>query len=221
MLCKAFSKQTFVPHGEFFFKDDPVLESRWIDSIEAEFDVVIILLYWTRKLPVWRMMIAGEAEAVLAAADVLKQLDTRCCSELTHPGQVSEEYIPPALLCRSPCLALTTWLSESQQRHTEKNWNVRLYPEFTHQPQTIWGTACSQWRRSQPKIVVVGKPDGVRRAKAHLERQLQILCQHELQCQQYGRDAVERFGIGGGSDDFWGEVEVEEDWMKPYLYKNR
>lgn len=233
MLYKAFFKQTYLLQGEFAFTSryddrhflDHYMADSWIESIEAVFHVEIDYIPWTGKGKYKPgRMIAGEAEAVLAAADVLEQLDTRCCSNLTHPGQVSEEYFPDTLLCRSPCLALAAWSSESQLRHISRNWKVGVYPFLN---------PC--------KFVLVGEPGGVCRAKAYLERQMQILCQHELHCQRYGREAVERFGYGGmllacqrygrdaverfgycsRSDDFWGEDELEEDWMEPYLYKRR
>lgn len=230
MLCKAFSEQICVLHGEdfdSFHSLEPwmMAESwecafdRWILSIESELDVVITDGWsWRWEYAGFvcgghshymtsRMTIAGEAEAVLAAADVLKQLVTTGCSELTHPGLVSEEYILPALSCHSLCSALTTLLRESHLRHTICNSRVGVQPRLN----------------DQPKIVLVGEPDRVRRAKAYLERQLLILCHDELQrqrlYQRYGTDAVERFGIGGRSDDFWGEDEMEEDWMQPYLYQ--
>lgn len=218
MLFNDFSKRTIsLQAGPFRRMQDLDGEgprgfvdlARLFQQIESEFDVV---LAWDNYIPhpsskrkPWKIVIAGEAKGVPAAAKVLRQLESRYWHEMTHPGQVCEEFAPPAPLWGSPCL--TSWLSEQQLRHIQNNWHIRVYP-----PVDVL---------LKPTMVLVGGADGVRHAKAYVERQWQTLCQHEKLCQKLGRDAVERWGIDDRPDDFWGEEEPEDASLEAYMYKRR
>eukprot|EP00746_Dinoflagellata_sp_MGD_P163460 gnl/MRDRNA2_/MRDRNA2_91508_c0_seq1.p1 gnl/MRDRNA2_/MRDRNA2_91508_c0~~gnl/MRDRNA2_/MRDRNA2_91508_c0_seq1.p1 ORF type:complete len:381 (+),score=70.51 gnl/MRDRNA2_/MRDRNA2_91508_c0_seq1:59-1201(+) len=213
MLYNAFSKRTISLQAEPFrhlggaFVDGYIYDV--FPQIESQFNVVLNCgsFHSLHKKPpeTWKITIAGEADGISAAADVLRQLESRYWHEITHPGQVSEELASPAALRCSPCL--TAWLSDQQLRHIKNNWNVRVYPPVD----------CLLKRT----MVFVGSADDVCRAKAYVEREWQTLCQHERLCQRLGRDAVERWGIDDRPEDFWGEEEPEEDWMQGYLYKRR
>jgi len=81
----------------------------------------------------------------------------------------------------------------SEMRHISKNWHVKV--------------AIPREHSANQHVVVSGEPKDVEGAKTYIEK---LLWKAENQASS-GRDKVEAI-------DEWGD-EVEEDWMKAYMYK--
>jgi len=84
----------------------------------------------------------------------------------------------------------------SELRHIQNNYKVRVY---VPRPASV-----------NDKVVIVGEQYGVERAKTYVDKLLWN-AEHSTK----GRDRQDQ------ADDGWGGEEVEEDWMKQYMYDRK
>lgn len=141
----------------------------------------------------FKVTLAGSADNVNKAKEVLTDIMTYYHHDLTHPDQVHEEIeIEPWQL------NFVIGKRGSEIKHIQANYKVRLYiPNENSLSQTP---------------LLVGERPCVDRAKAYIDKLL-----WNSQAQVKGRDA----NSGAYDGDAWGEEEEHEDWMEGYIYKRR
>lgn len=137
----------------------------------------------------FKVALGGSAAQVERAKQAINNLLMYGHDEITHPGEVHEE-----IEAEQWHYSFIIGPKGSELRHIQKNYSVKV----------------SIPRETSPndKIVIVGEPNKVERAKAHIEN---IMWKAENQVKG-GRDKVE-------TGDVWGDEEEEEDWMKQYMYR--
>jgi len=137
-----------------------------------------------------KVTLAGKSEDVEQAKDVINSIVQYQHHELTHPGQTHEE------------IDIEPWSYKyiigkagSELKHIQHNWKVKV--------------SIPRENSSFEKVLVVGEPDQVSRAKAYIDK---VIWNAENNAK--GRDKQD-----GTAEDPWGAEEEEEPWMKQYLYK--
>jgi len=137
-----------------------------------------------------KVTLAGSATNVEKAKTVINNIIMYNHDELTHPGEVHEE------------LDIEPWAYRyligskgSEMKHIQHNWKVRVNIPREHS--TI------------EKVIIVGEPDNVSRAKAYCEKLV-----WSAENNSKGRDKADN-----ATADPWGDEEPEEEWMKGYMYK--
>eukprot|EP00927_Polykrikos_kofoidii_P011231 TRINITY_DN1474_c0_g1_i1.p1 TRINITY_DN1474_c0_g1~~TRINITY_DN1474_c0_g1_i1.p1 ORF type:complete len:488 (+),score=113.70 TRINITY_DN1474_c0_g1_i1:63-1526(+) len=140
----------------------------------------------------WKVTIAGKAQDVERAKQVINEIQTVYHSEVTHPGQVHEEIDVPAW-----AYAWIIGKAGSELRHIQNNYKVRVYIPRE-------GVSINE------NVVIVGEKQDVPRASAYVQKILSGAADASK-----GRDRQEK------ADDGWGDEGEEEEWMKQYMYKRR
>lgn len=139
----------------------------------------------------YKVTIAGKVENVEKAKDVINDIIMYYHHEITHPGEIHEEFTVPTW-----SLSFIIGKGGSEMRHIQNNFKVKVYiPRETSTNQNV---------------VVVGEPSGVARAKAYIDK---TLANAETGARR------ERGTEGKNDGDVWGDEDEEEPWMKQYMYK--
>merc|ERR1712238_326017 len=137
-----------------------------------------------------KVTLAGSAQHVEQAKDVINHIVMYGHHEITHPGASHAE------------LEVETWKYSfligkggSELKHIQKNWDVKVnIPRETS---------------VNTNVLIVGETANVERAKTYVEK---VLWNAENQVRT-GRDKAD------APDDGWGDEDADEPWMKDYLYK--
>jgi len=138
----------------------------------------------------YKVTLAGCAKQVEEAKEVLNSIIMYTHHELTHPGIVHEE-----MEIDNWSLKYIIGKNGSEMKHIQKNWDVKV--------------SIPRDNSTNQKVLIVGEPSNVERAKAYVER---VLWNAENQVRG-GRDKVD-------DGDGWGDEEDDiEPWMKDYIYK--
>lgn len=137
----------------------------------------------------YKVTLAGNAKSVETAKEVINDIMMYYHHEITHPGKTHAE------------MEVDKWSYSyiigrqgSELKHIQKNWDVKVYIPREHS--------------LNQKIVIVGDPGNVERAKTYVEKVL-------YNAEQGGRNSRDKQDVG----DVWGDEDDEEPWMKEYIYK--
>jgi len=144
----------------------------------------------TKSSKKYKVTLAGSSKQVEEAKEVLNSLILYGHHEITHPGKVHEEMEVDAYAYK-----YIIGKAGSELKHIQKNWDVKVNIPREHS--------------ANQKVLIVGEPSNVERAKAYVER---VLWNAENQVRGGGRDKVDE-------GDAWGDEEEEEPWMKDYIYR--
>jgi len=137
--------------------------------------------------------IAGSKQNAQKARECIEDIKKYYHHEITHPGMVHEE-----MQIESYQYAWIIGKAGSEMRHIQKNFEVKVnIPRDGDENENV---------------VIVGEPKNVARAKTYIEKTI-----------WNAENNVKSGGRGGGdkADDYWGDEEEEEPWMKQYLYKRK
>jgi len=138
----------------------------------------------------YKVTLAGSSKQVEEAKEVLNSIILYSHHEITHPGIVHEE-----MEVENFALKYIIGKGGSEMKHIQKNWDVKVSIPREHS--------------ANQKVLIVGEPSNVERAKAYVER---VLWNAENQVRGGGRDKQDE-------GDAWGDEEEEEPWMKDYIYR--
>eukprot|EP00419_Tripos_fusus_P045654 CAMPEP_0172831478 /NCGR_PEP_ID=MMETSP1075-20121228/22997_1 /TAXON_ID=2916 /ORGANISM="Ceratium fusus, Strain PA161109" /LENGTH=455 /DNA_ID=CAMNT_0013673951 /DNA_START=20 /DNA_END=1384 /DNA_ORIENTATION=- len=126
-----------------------------------------------------KITFAGSATNVVAAKGAVQDLLRHGHNGLTHPGVVHRHVaMPDWAHTEAPRWGLGPW----ELRHIENNWGVAVLPPAASQQRSIYSVV-----GFEPAVCVATAYLGKISSKAH---------QHMRQCHRFGRDAVERWGLG-------------------------
>lgn len=139
----------------------------------------------------YKIGIAGSKEASEKAQKCIEDIIMYGHSEVTHPGLVHEELEVP-----SWAYSYIIGKGGSELRHIQKNWNVKVNIPRDYS--------------ENDKVVVVGEPRDVARAKEYIEKQVDSAGN-----QSSGREGADK------ADDYWGAEGDNEPWMEQYMYKRK
>lgn len=143
----------------------------------------------TQQNKKYKVTLAGKADDVRKAKDVLESIRKYGYHEITHPGQTHEE------------MEIEAWAYKyligkagSELRHIQNNYKVKVNIPREH-------SACQN-------VVIVGDSIDVSRAKDYIDNLM-----WKAQNAPTGRQGQD------SAIDPWGEEGEEEEWMKDYIYK--
>jgi len=139
----------------------------------------------------YKITLAGKNADVERAKEAINNIVMYYHDPITHPGYIHEELEVPTWQ-----LSFLIGSKGSELRHIQNNYKVRVY---VPRPASV-----------NDKVVIVGEQYGVERAKTYVDKLLWN-AEHSTK----GRDRQDQ------ADDGWGGEEVEEDWMKQYMYDRK
>mmetsp|Transcript_50103 Transcript_50103/g.156818 ORF Transcript_50103/g.156818 Transcript_50103/m.156818 type:complete len:526 (+) Transcript_50103:57-1634(+) len=137
----------------------------------------------------YKVILAGSNQAVEKAKDVINEIMMYYHHPVTHEGYVHEE-VEVAQWAYSFIIGK----AGSELRHIQNNYKVKMNIPREHSV--------------NQKVVIVGEPYGVERAKVYVEK-LVWNAEHMPR----GRGAADQ------AEDTWGDEGEDEPWMKDYIYK--
>lgn len=194
LLYEEFSENFVQVHPQYF-PDLIGKEGSVIKEIKSKLSVEITIPpvpgndVTSKSSKKYKVTLAGNAQNVEKAKEVINDITQYYHHEVTHPGVTHAE-----LEVDKWSFSYIIGKGGSELKHIQKNWDVKVYIPREFSVNT--------------NVCIVGEPNSVERAKTYVEK---LLWTRENQVRG-GRDKVD-------DGDVWGEEEDVEPWMKEYIYK--